>query len=148
MKRFHLHVGVKSLEESVRFYTTLFGQGPSKLKEDYAKWMLEDPRASFAISTRVRTEGVDHLGIQVESDEELSEVIGRLKAAEVGVHDEGETTCCYAESSKAWTEDPSGLAWEAYRTMADADVYGGRAESSEEAGCCVTGGSDDARCCG
>jgi hypothetical protein len=108
MKRFHLHVGVKDLEKSVQFYSTLFGQKPSKLKEGYAKWMLEDPRINFAISTLADAKGVDHLGIQVDSDDELSEITERLKKADLGVYDEGETTCCYAESKKAWVQDPSG----------------------------------------
>src|SRR3954452_7431190 len=102
MKRFHIHVGVTDLDKSVQFYSTLFGQKPTKLKEDYAKWMLEDPRLNFAISTRSNEEGVDHLGIQVENAPELVEITERLKNADLGVYDEGETTCCYAESNKAW----------------------------------------------
>ena len=91
MKRFHLHVGVKDLEKSVQFYSTLFGQAPTKLKDDYAKWMLDDPRVNFAISTRASEQGVDHLGIQVDSEGELSELTERLKKADLGVFDEGET---------------------------------------------------------
>ncbi len=132
MKRFHIHVGVSDLEKSVQFYSTLFGQKPTKLKEDYAKWMLEDPRLNFAISTRAADQGVDHLGIQVENASELTDITERLKKADLGVYDEGETTCCYAESSKAWVKDPSGLAWEAYQNMADADVF----SEGAEAGCC------------
>lgn len=112
MKRFHVHVGVKDLANSVEFYSTLFGQQPTKLKEDYAKWMLEDPRVNFAISTRTKGEGVDHLGLQVDEPAELTEISERLKKAELGVYDEGEATCCYAKSNKAWVEDPSGVAWE------------------------------------
>lgn len=151
MKRFHLHVGVTDLQKSVQFYSTLFGQKPTKLKDDYAKWMLEDPRINFAISTLVREPGVDHLGIQVDSDGELSEITERLKKADLGVFDEGETTCCYAESNKAWVQDPSGIAWEAYRTMADAEVHSSKGKSSEEAACCVPTGSDAESansCCG
>lgn len=123
MKRFHLHVGVKDLNESIQFYSTLFGQKPSKVKDDYAKWMLEDPKVNFAISTRVNTQGLDHLGIQVEEHGELQELTERLKKADLSVYGEGETTCCYAESSKAWVKDPSGIAWETYHTMADAEVF-------------------------
>lgn len=144
MKRFHIHVGVKNINESVQFYSTLFGQKPTKLKEDYAKWMLEDPRLNFAISTRSNETGVDHLGIQVENEGELAEITERLKNADLGVYDEGETTCCYAESNKAWVQDPSGLAWEAYQNMADADVFSSREsgeEEDEDDGCC---GPDDA----
>jgi catechol 2,3-dioxygenase-like lactoylglutathione lyase family enzyme len=143
MKRFHIHVGVKDLEASVRFYSTLFGAPPSKRKEDYAKWMLEDPRLNFAISTRTGATGVDHLGIQVDEPAELEALTERLKNADLGVSDEGETTCCYAKSEKAWVEDPSGIAWEAYRTMADAEVY---REAATE--CCPTEEEPEAGCCG
>lgn len=146
MKRFHLHVGVKDLEKSVQFYSTLFGQKPTKLKEDYAKWMLDDPRINFAISTRVSTEGVDHLGIQVEQDGELTEITERMKKADLGVYDEGETTCCYAESKKAWVQDPSGIAWEAYRTMADVELFKAK-EQDEGEECCAADETDNA-CCG
>lgn len=152
MKRFHVHVGVKDLTKSVQFYSTLFGQAPTKLKEDYAKWMLEDPRVNFAISTRSQETGVDHVGIQVESAGELAEITERLKKADLGVFDEGETTCCYAESAKAWVQDPSGLAWEAYQTMNDAEVFSAEKaeESEDDEGCCVPEeASDDSKssCC-
>jgi catechol 2,3-dioxygenase-like lactoylglutathione lyase family enzyme len=138
MKRFHIHVGVKNLESSVSFYSTLFGQEPVKLKADYAKWELEDPRLNFAISTRAKAEGVDHLGIQVESEQELSDITTRLKKADHALFDEGDTTCCYMEANKAWVQDPSGIAWEAYRNMSDAAVFGkDREEVPAEASCCV-----------
>ena len=145
MKRFHLHVGVKDLEQSVQFYSTLFGQKPTKLKEDYAKWMLEDPRLNFAISTRSGEKGLDHLGIQVEDESELEEITQRLKNADLGIYDEGETTCCYAESKKAWVQDPSGIAWEAYQNMGDAEVFSEKAEpgDSDDSSCCVSDDSDD-----
>ena len=136
MKRFHIHVGVKNLNESIQFYSTVFGQKPSKVKEDYAKWMLEDPRINFAISTRANIIGVDHLGLQVDEELELSAILDRLKNADLGVYDEGTTTCCYAESSKAWVKDPSGIAWEAYHTMADAELFNENSESKANA-CCV-----------
>lgn len=147
MKRFHIHVGVKDLNTSVQFYSTLFGAKPVKLKEDYAKWMLEDPRLNFAISTRSKEQGVDHLGIQVENGEELTEITERLKKADLGVYDEGETTCCYAESNKAWVQDPSGVAWEAYQNMADADVFSEAKEEETEGECCVPDESETS-CCG
>jgi catechol 2,3-dioxygenase-like lactoylglutathione lyase family enzyme len=146
MKRFHVHVGVKDLEKSVRFYSTLFGQEPSKLKEDYAKWMLEDPRINFAISTRAGTEGVDHLGIQVDAAEELTELSDRLKKADLHVQDEGEATCCYARSEKAWVADPSGVAWEAYRTMGDVEVFKEKPANQAEAACCAPEGSGGGCC--
>lgn len=143
MKRFHIHVGVKNLSDSVKFYTSLFGQPPVKEKSDYAKWLLEDPKLNFAISTRTEKAGVDHLGIQVESDEELSEITTRLKAANQNLFDEGLTTCCYMEATKAWVKDPAGIAWEAFRNMTDAAVFGKDRqpeESAEPAGsCCVPG---------
>lgn len=147
MKRFHIHVGVTDLEKSVQFYSTLFGQKPTKLKVDYAKWMLEDPRLNFAISTRSNEKGVDHLGIQVEENKELTEITERLKSAELGIYDEGTTTCCYSESNKAWVKDPSGLAWEAYQNMADAEVYSKKAENKNDSTCCVSDESESS-CCG
>lgn len=149
MNRFHIHVGVENLEKSVQFYSTLFGQRPAKLKKDYAKWMLENPRLNFAISTRTGERGVNHLGFQVESKTELEAITDRLKNADLGVFDEGETTCCYAESNKAWVQDPSGIAWEAYQTMADAELYRGNADAgeAEDAACCVPDQSTTS-CCG
>jgi len=95
MKRIHIHVGVENLDESIRFYSAMFGAQPVKTKPDYAKWMLEDPRVNFAISTRVAKNGVDHLGIQVDDNAELAEIRERVKAGELAVFDEGETVCCY-----------------------------------------------------
>lgn len=149
MKRFHIHVGVKDLNSSVQFYSSLFGQGPTKLKEDYAKWMLEDPRINFAISTRSNAEGLDHLGFQVDENSELLELTERLKKADLGVYGEGETTCCYAESNKAWVKDPSGIAWETYHTMADAEVYSEKPKAPEvsTSACCAPKKSTVKSCC-
>ena len=124
MKRFHIHVGVEKLDESIRFYSALFGAEPIKTKTDYAKWLLDDPRVNFAISTRASKKGVDHLGIQVEENGELDELRSRLESAALPVFDEGETVCCYAKSDKTWVQDPAGIAWETYRTMEDAQIYG------------------------
>ena len=125
MKRLHVHVGVEDLDASVRFYSTLFGADPTVAKHDYAKWMLEDPRVNFAISAgHHAANGVEHLGIQVESAEELAEVYGRLQAADRPVLEEGATTCCYARSEKSWVADPDGLVWETFLTSGDATVYG------------------------
>lgn len=148
MKRFHIHVGVKDIIESVQFYSTLFGQKPAKQKDDYAKWMLEDPRINFAISTRVKSQGVDHLGIQVDAGEELTEITERLKKADLKFFEEGDTTCCYSESSKAWVQDPAGLAWEAYHTMADAELFNGKPEvKAAAAACCATKTAAKSSCC-
>jgi catechol-2,3-dioxygenase len=124
MKRIHIHVAVDSIAGSTEFYSGLFGMQPTVLKDDYAKWMLEDPRVNFAISSRGRQPGLDHLGIQVENENELSAVAKRLKAASMQVLAEGQTTCCYAKSEKAWVVDPQGIAWETFLTRGDATVYG------------------------
>lgn len=119
MKRMHIHVGVADLQQSVGFYSALFGSKPDKVKADYARWMLEDPRINFAISTTCDEKGVEHLGLQVDSADELEEVRARLKAADQELFDEGEVSCCYANSVKSWVKDPSGVAWESFQTMAD-----------------------------
>jgi catechol-2,3-dioxygenase len=147
MKRFHIHVGVSNLHESVQFYSTLFGARPSKLKEDYAKWMLEDPKLNFAISTRTNTKGVDHLGIQVEEGNELAEIAERLKKADLKVYGEGEVTCCYAESNKAWVQDPSGIAWEAYQNMNGAELFSEKPKAEAAACCAPEPRSKKTSCC-
>jgi catechol 2,3-dioxygenase-like lactoylglutathione lyase family enzyme len=124
MKRMHLHVSVPDLAGSIQFYQTLFGAAPSVVKDDYAKWMLEDPRVNFAISQRGATHGVDHVGVQVESAAELAELAGRLKAAGERTFDQQAATCCYAESDKSWVNDPAGVRWETFFTFDDAVTYG------------------------
>ena len=124
MKRLHVHVSVDDLAHSIRFYSTLFAAEPTVTKQDYAKWMLDDPRVNFAISTRSEQTGVDHLGIQVETPDELHEVYGRLQEADRPVLEEGVTTCCYAKSEKAWIKDPQGLSWETFLTFGESTVYG------------------------
>ena len=125
MKRLHVHVAVDDLSNSIRFYSTLFGAEPTVVKDDYAKWMLEDPRVNFAVSQGSDTrKGIEHLGIQAESTGELSEVYGRLKAADRPVVEEGCTTCCYAKSEKSWISDPDGVVWEAFFTNGESTVYG------------------------
>jgi catechol 2,3-dioxygenase-like lactoylglutathione lyase family enzyme len=124
MKRLHVHIGVDDLPQSVRFYSALFAAQPTITQPDYAKWMLDDPRVNFAISTRGSSVGADHFGIQVETPEELSEVYGRLKQAGRPVLEEGATTCCYANSEKSWISDPQGVAWEAFLTSGQSTVYG------------------------
>jgi catechol 2,3-dioxygenase-like lactoylglutathione lyase family enzyme len=125
MKRLHVHVAVDDLEKSIGFYSTLFAAKPAIVKPDYAKWMLDDPRVNFAISAREgRASGVDHLGIQVENDGELRELSGRLKAAGESTRDQESTTCCYAQSNKAWVNDPTGLRWETFFTFGEATTYG------------------------
>ncbi len=138
MKRLHVHIAVDDLAANVDFYSALFGTEPSVLKGDYAKWRIEDPRVNFAISTRGRTPGLDHLGIQVDEEAELNEVRGRLESAGVrGLAQEG-TTCCYAESDKYWTVDPQGIAWESFHTLAEAPVFGESPERAANEGACCT----------
>ena len=117
MKRFHVHAHVDDLKASVAFYSKLFAAEPIRLESDYAKWMIEDPRVNFAISTRGGKPGVDHLGFQTDSDEELAELKERAQAADMALLDEGETTCCYARSEKHWVTDPQGIAWEQFHTL-------------------------------
>jgi catechol 2,3-dioxygenase-like lactoylglutathione lyase family enzyme len=124
MKRLHLHVAVDDLPQSIRFYSTLFAAAPTVIKPDYAKWMLDDPRVNFAISTRSEKTGLDHLGIQVETPDELHEIYARLEQADQPVLEEGVTTCCYASSEKAWIRDPQGLSWETFLTLGESTVYG------------------------
>lgn len=145
MKRMHVHVGVKNLDESVRFYNALFGAEPAKLKPDYAKWMLEDPRLNFAISTRSGKTGLDHMGLQVDDADELNALRDQMSAANVSTHGDGETTCCYAKSEKSWVEDPNGVAWEAYHTMGDAQIYSGGDAMAE--GACCTPETQQGACC-
>lgn len=136
MKRMHIHVGVNNLDESVRFYSALFGAAPAKLKPDYAKWMLEDPHLNFAISTRSGRTGLDHMGLQVDDAGELAALRDHMSAANISTHSDGETTCCYAKSEKSWVEDPNGIAWEAYHTMEDAQIYAGD-DAVTAAACCI-----------
>jgi catechol 2,3-dioxygenase-like lactoylglutathione lyase family enzyme len=123
MKRLHVHVGVKDLVKSIKFYSILFGARPAKVEQDYAKWMLEDPRVNFAISAR-GAQGVDHLGIQAEDSAELGLLAAQLKQAGEKTLDQTATTCCYAKSDKSWVEDPDGLRWETFYTYGEATSYG------------------------
>jgi catechol 2,3-dioxygenase-like lactoylglutathione lyase family enzyme len=123
VNRFHVHLNVANLDTSIRFYSELFAEQPAVRKEDYAKWMLEDPRVNFAISTVGRAPGIDHLGIQVDSAEELRSLGERLDAAGGSVVPEDATVCCYAKSDKLWTEDPQGLRWESFHTHGEATSY-------------------------
>jgi catechol 2,3-dioxygenase-like lactoylglutathione lyase family enzyme len=124
MKRLHLHVSVPDLAQSIRFYETLFGAPPTVVKNDYAKWMLDDPKVNLAISQRDRAGGVDHVGIQVDSAEELGELATRLKSAGNVTLDQAATTCCYAQSDKSWVTDPAGVRWETFYTFGEATSYG------------------------
>jgi len=148
MKRFHVHVHVDDLRQSIRFYSALFGAEPSVTKSDYAKWMLEDPRLNFAMSSGTHHKGIGHLGFQVDRPEELAEIAARGKAAELGGVEEREARCCYAKSNKNWFTDPQGVVWETFESFGEIESYGeDRAGSTKsavagesacgEAGCCA-----------
>jgi len=137
MKRFHVHVAVQDLPASVRFYSALFGAPPSVRKPDYAKWMLEDPRVNFAISQRCATVGVNHLGIQVDSAEELSALREHVAAAQIQARDEVGTRCCYARSDKYWVRDPQGVAWETFHTLGSIPVFAENGSADASNACCV-----------
>jgi len=150
MKRLHVHVSVDDLTHSIQFYTTLFAAQPSVTKPDYAKWMLDDPRMNFAISSRSDGKGLDHLGIQVETPDELQEVYGRLKQAGRPVLEEGATVCCYAQSEKAWITDPQGVSWETFLTSGESTVYGDSVDLGAirtTAGACCTTETPQGACC-
>jgi predicted enzyme related to lactoylglutathione lyase len=124
MKRLHVHVAVENLPQSIGFYSALFAAQPAVVKTDYAKWMLDDPRVNFAISTRGRQPGLDHLGIQVENSDELREVYARLHKAGGDIIEQSQTACCYAKSEKSWIDDPAGIAWETFLTTGESTSYG------------------------
>ena len=142
MKRLHVHVAVDDLEHAIGFYSALFAAQPSVTKADYAKWMLDDPRVNFAISTRGRQAGLDHLGIQVEDKDELKEIYARLHKAGGDVIEQGQTSCCYAKSEKSWIDDPAGISWETFLTSGESTDYGDgtgerEARVAHEKACCV-----------
>ena len=139
MKRLHVNVSVFDLDASIGFYSSLFDTEPVVHKTDYAKWMLDDPRVNFAITTRGGNKGIDHLGRQVDNETKLTEVYARLQTAGAPVIEEGETTCCYANSEKSWIFDPQGIAWETFLTRGESPVYGTDVIKSIEAdnACCT-----------
>ena len=144
MKRLHVHVAVHDLKQSIRFYSALFAAQPAVEKDDYAKWMLDDPRVNFAISTRGRKAGLDHLGIQADNGGELEEIGARLAQADVSVLPQKGASCCYAKSDKYWTVDPQGIAWESFHTLDSVPVYGADArapdaQAKERPACCAIG---------
>ncbi len=136
MKRLHVNVAVADLTASIRFYASLFSAEPTVVKTDYAKWMLDDPRVNFAITTRGERKGIDHLGIQVENEDELGDVYSRLQAAGWPVIEQGETTCCYAKSEKNWISDPEGIAWETFLTKGESPVFGAESGVQDQLSAC------------
>ena len=154
MKRFHAHVHVDDLSQSIAFYSKLFAANPTRVEADYAKWMLEDPRVNFAISTRGAKPGLDHFGMQTDDAAELAELKARAEAADMALLDEGNTTCCYARSEKHWVTDPQGIAWEHFHTLGDIPVFNEAAPSSAPGACCTPSAAAPApaapraACCG
>jgi lactoylglutathione lyase len=136
MKRFHVHAHVADLQASIAFYSKMFAAEPTRVEADYAKWMLDDPRINFAISTRGGKPGVDHLGIQTDTEEELVELKDRARAADMTLLDEGKTSCCYARSDKYWLTDPQGIAWEQFHTLGNIPVFSERPAAASSASCC------------
>jgi lactoylglutathione lyase len=145
MKRFHVHAHVQDLPASIAFYSQLFGATPTRTESDYAKWMIDDPRINFAISTRGSQLGVDHLGIQTDTDEELVELKARARAADMTLLDEGETSCCYARSDKYWLTDPQGIAWEQFHTLGNIPTFSeAKPLVAEAPGSCCSGSAPSA----
>lgn len=153
MNRFHVHLHVGDLAASVGFYSKLFSAEPTRLESDYAKWMLEDPRINFAISTRGHAPGIDHLGIQTDDPAELAILRQRAQAADMPLTDEGATSCCYARSEKHWVTDPQGIAWEHFHTLADIPVFSeaaAKGDAQPAKACCpakADSTQDKASCC-
>lgn len=155
MKRFHLHVSVEDLAESIRFYSTLFAAQPAVQQSDYAKWMLDDPRINFAISTHRQPVGINHLGFQVESDADLRDMHAQLEAADSKLIQENDRPCCYAKSDKYWVTDPTGIAWETFHTLGSIPVYGedtpvfdhGASIVPQTRACCVPAAKVNEPCC-
>ncbi|MEX8194931.1 ArsI/CadI family heavy metal resistance metalloenzyme [Comamonas guangdongensis] len=151
MKRFHVHMHVDDLSQNIAFYSKLFGAEPTRVESDYAKWMLEDPRINFAISTRGTAKaGLDHLGFQVDEASELADLKARAQAADMALLDEGETSCCYARSNKHWITDPQGVAWEHFHSLGNIPVFK-ESEASDASACCaptIAAPEATSGCCG
>lgn len=124
MKRLHIHLKTNDLEGSIAFYAALFGEEPTRREDDYAKWLLDDPRAHISISTHGGETGIDHAGISVETNKELHDIADRIHAISAPTFSEEETTCCYAQSNKVWATSPEAARWELFQTFASADTYG------------------------
>ncbi len=152
MKRFHVHVRVDDLQASIAFYTRLFATPPTRSESDYAKWMLEDPRINFAISSRGGRSGLDHLGFQTDTADELLQLKAQARSADMALIDEGETSCCYAQSEKHWITDPQGIAWEHFHTLGDIPIFQTDASPVQANACCTPNTSHApakaSACCG
>jgi catechol 2,3-dioxygenase-like lactoylglutathione lyase family enzyme len=147
MKRFHVHISVEDLEANIRFYSTVFGMPPTALKTDYAKWMIDDPRINFAISKRGLRAGLDHLGVQVESEAELTALRKQVSKASINAFDQPNADCCYARSDKYWTNDPQGVPWETFHTLDSIPIYGDVERAQPTGGCGSTEPAKSNACC-
>ena len=148
MKRFHIHISVADLAKNIQFYSQIFGAEPSVMKEDYAKWALDDPALNFAISTRGNKTGLDHVGIQTDSDEELNRLQQRLETAGINGFAQDNTTCCYARSDKYWVQDPQGIAWETFHTLESVPVFSEHdTQASAKSACCAPELSNSSTTC-
>lgn len=156
MKRMHIHIAVNEMADSIAFYSTIFGEIPTVERDDYAKWEVDEPAINFAISNRGHTSGINHLGIQVESEAELKEIADRLDEAEITSSTQQGASCCYAHSNKHWAMDPQGIAWESFHTLGDIAIFGEDTKSDnnehESSACCIPlsqsdADNKDAACC-
>ena len=146
MKRLHVHLRVDDLDQSIKFYTALFGCEPARREADYAKWLIEEPPANIAVSSRggEGRAGVDHIGIQLDDDTALGAVAARLTAANAQIAKEADATCCYARSNKYWALSPEGARWELFHTFGDSTTFGEEPTFTTDAGA----NAAPAACCG
>lgn len=150
MKRLHIHLAVEDLKQNIEFYSTMFGSKPTVQHDDYAKWMLDDPRVNFAISNRSNQTGLDHLGIQAENDQELQDIKQCLDATQKPIEAQEQTACCYSRSDKYWLTDPQGIAWESFHSLSEIPTFNDKKEDSDNASssCRPTGDDSSSSCCG
>jgi len=150
MKRLHIHISVNELRESINFYSGIFSSPPTLEHEDYAKWDLVEPAVNFAISNRGHSSGINHLGIQVDSEEELEEIVKRLDDAKITSSKQESSSCCYAHSNKYWALDPQGIAWESFHTLGNIPIFGNETKTGaddEQSACCIPNEGEASRCC-
>ena len=137
MSRLHVHISVDNIDQNIRFYSALFDTQPSISKDDYAKWDLQDPAVNFAISKRGAAVGLDHVGIHADDDDELNAIQSRLEQAGITGKEQRDAACCYARSDKYWTQDPQGVAWEAFHSLDTIPTFSDENESKSSGSCCV-----------
>jgi len=150
MKRLHIHLSVENLKQNIEFYSTLFGCSPTVQHDDYAKWMLDDPRVNFAISNRSKHLGLDHLGIQAENEQELQAIKQQLEATQAPIEAQEGAACCYARSDKYWITDPQGIAWESFHSLSEIPTFNDQKAPSdgENPFACRPAGNKTSSCCG